>query len=33
MYLLSGEVHSDWEHIAPGKALRYSLTFRTLNRA
>ena len=31
-YLLSGEVRHDWEHsIAPGKALRFSITFRTLS--
>jgi alkylated DNA repair dioxygenase AlkB len=30
-YVLSGEVRSGWEHsIPPGKALRYSVTFRTL---
>jgi DNA oxidative demethylase len=31
-YLLSGEARHDWEHsIAPGEALRYSITFRTLS--
>jgi alkylated DNA repair dioxygenase AlkB len=31
-YLLAGEVRHDWEHsIAPGKALRFSITFRTLS--
>jgi alkylated DNA repair dioxygenase AlkB len=31
MYLLEGEVRTDWEHsIAPVAMLRYSLTFRTL---
>lgn len=31
MYLLSGEVRTEWEHsIAPVALLRYSLTFRTL---
>jgi alkylated DNA repair protein (DNA oxidative demethylase) len=31
-YLLSGEVRQDWEHsIAPGEALRFSITFRTLS--
>jgi DNA oxidative demethylase len=31
-YLLSGEVRHDWEHsIAPGDALRFSITFRTLS--
>lgn len=31
-YLLSGEVRRDWEHsIAPGKSLRYSITFRALS--
>jgi alkylated DNA repair dioxygenase AlkB len=31
-YLLSGEVRRDWEHsIAPGKQLRFSITFRTLS--
>jgi alkylated DNA repair dioxygenase AlkB len=30
-YLLHGPVRNDWEHsIAPGEALRYSLTFRSL---
>jgi alkylated DNA repair dioxygenase AlkB len=33
MYLLSGEVRTEWEHsIAPVALLRYSLTFRTLRR-
>jgi alkylated DNA repair dioxygenase AlkB len=33
MYLLSGEVRTEWEHsVAPVQALRYSLTFRTLRR-
>lgn len=31
-YLLSGEVRHEWEHsIAPGKSLRFSITFRTLS--
>ena len=31
-YLLSGEVRHDWEHsIAPGNALRFSITFRSLS--
>lgn len=31
-YLLSGEARHEWEHsIAPGKALRFSITFRTLS--
>jgi alkylated DNA repair dioxygenase AlkB len=31
-YLLSGEVRHEWEHsIAPGDALRFSITFRTLS--
>lgn len=31
-YLLSGEARYDWEHsIAPGEALRFSITFRTLS--
>ena len=31
-YLLDGEVRHDWEHsIVPGKALRFSITFRTLS--
>jgi len=31
-YFLSGEVRHDWEHsIAPGKSLRFSITFRTLS--
>ena len=31
-YLLSGEARLDWEHsIAPGDALRFSITFRTLS--
>jgi alkylated DNA repair dioxygenase AlkB len=31
-YLLSGEVRHQWEHsIAPGEALRFSITFRTLS--
>jgi alkylated DNA repair dioxygenase AlkB len=31
-YLLSGEVRHEWEHsIAPGEALRFSITFRTLS--
>jgi len=31
-YLLSGEVRWDWEHsIAPGDALRFSITFRSLS--
>jgi alkylated DNA repair protein (DNA oxidative demethylase) len=31
-YLLSGEARQDWEHsIAPGGALRFSITFRTLS--
>jgi DNA oxidative demethylase len=31
-YLLAGEARSDWEHsIAPGDALRFSVTFRTLS--
>lgn len=31
-YLLSGEARHDWEHsIAPGEALRFSITFRTLS--
>ena len=31
-YLLSGEARHDWEHsIAPGKSLRFSITFRTLS--
>jgi alkylated DNA repair dioxygenase AlkB len=31
-YLLSGEARHDWEHsIAPGDALRFSITFRTLS--
>ena len=31
-YLLSGEARYDWEHsIAPGDALRFSITFRTLS--
>ena len=31
-YLLSGEVRHEWEHsISPGKALRFSITFRTLS--
>jgi len=32
-YVLGGAMRSDWEHsIQPTRALRYSLTFRTLNR-
>jgi len=32
-YLLSGEARHDWEHsIAPGDALRFSITFRTLSQ-
>jgi DNA oxidative demethylase len=31
-YLLSGEARYEWEHsIAPGHALRFSITFRTLS--
>ena len=31
-YLLSGEARHDWEHsIAPGKSLRFSITFRILS--
>lgn len=31
-YLLSGEVRHEWEHsIAPGNALRFSITFRSLS--
>lgn len=31
-YLLSGEVRREWEHsIAPGEALRFSITFRSLS--
>jgi alkylated DNA repair protein (DNA oxidative demethylase) len=31
-YLLSGEARQRWEHsIAPGKTLRFSITFRTLS--
>ena len=31
-YLLSGDARRDWEHsIAPGKRLRFSITFRTLS--
>jgi DNA oxidative demethylase len=31
-YLLAGEARRDWEHsIAPGGALRFSITFRTLS--
>jgi DNA oxidative demethylase len=31
-YLLSGEARHEWEHsIAPGEALRFSITFRTLS--
>ena len=31
-YILSGEARWDWEHsIAPGDALRFSITFRTLS--
>jgi alkylated DNA repair dioxygenase AlkB len=31
-YLLDGEVRHEWEHsIAPGDALRFSITFRTLS--
>jgi alkylated DNA repair dioxygenase AlkB len=31
-YLLSGEARHDWEHsIAPGQALRFSITFRALS--
>ena len=31
-YLLSGEARHEWEHsIAPGDALRFSITFRTLS--
>jgi alkylated DNA repair dioxygenase AlkB len=31
-YLLAGEVRHQWEHsIAPGEALRFSITFRTLS--
>ena len=31
-YLLSGEVRHSWEHsIAPGEALRFSITFRSLS--
>jgi alkylated DNA repair dioxygenase AlkB len=31
-YLLAGAVRHDWEHsIAPAKALRFSITFRTLS--
>jgi alkylated DNA repair dioxygenase AlkB len=31
-YLLSGEARHDWEHsIAPGDALRFSITFRALS--
>ena len=31
-YLLSGESRREWEHsIAPGKQLRFSITFRTLS--
>ena len=31
-YLLSGEARHDWEHsIAPGDALRCSITFRALS--
>ena len=31
-YLLTGEVRHQWEHsIAPGEALRFSITFRTLS--
>jgi alkylated DNA repair dioxygenase AlkB len=31
-YLLTGEVRHDWEHsIAPGDALRFSITFRSLS--
>jgi hypothetical protein len=33
-YLLRGEVHNDWQHsIPPMVALRYSITFRTIERA
>lgn len=32
-YLLSGEARRQWEHsIAPGNALRFSITFRTLSQ-
>jgi DNA oxidative demethylase len=32
-YLVSGEARYDWEHsIAPGQALRFSITFRTLSQ-
>ncbi len=31
-YLLSGQARHEWEHsIAPGQALRFSITFRTLS--
>jgi DNA oxidative demethylase len=31
-YLLAGEARRDWEHsIAPGDALRFSITFRALS--
>ena len=31
-YLLAGEARHEWEHsIAPGEALRFSITFRTLS--
>ena len=33
-YLLTGAARHDWEHsIAPGEALRFSITFRTLSEA
>ncbi len=32
-YVISGEARSEWQHsIPPAKALRYSITFRTLRR-
>jgi alkylated DNA repair dioxygenase AlkB len=32
-YLIAGEARSKWQHgIPPAKALRYSITFRTLRR-
>lgn len=32
-YVLSGEARSSWQHaIPPTKALRYSITFRTVNK-
>lgn len=34
IYVLEGEARSDWQHSIPAvKALRYSITFRTLRRA